>query len=80
MRALLLIYAQTHHHPTPPLALPVLFAPMDPDHSANPPSSPPFGSEEESDNRDLGVGLADAQLALSRRRMLDLVNRLHSTG
>jgi hypothetical protein len=27
-----------------------------------------------------GVGLSDAQLSQSRRRTLDLVNRLHSTG
>jgi hypothetical protein len=27
-----------------------------------------------------GVGLSDPQLSQGRRRMLDLVNRLHSTG
>lgn len=31
-------------------------------------------------DRDVGVGLSDPQVAQGRRRMLDLVNRLHSTG
>jgi hypothetical protein len=32
------------------------------------------------DDRSKGVGLSDPQLSKGRRRMLDMVNRLHSTG
>jgi hypothetical protein len=31
-------------------------------------------------NDESGVGLSDASLSRGRREMLDLVNRLHSTG
>ena len=38
-------------------------------------------SEDNSPHTDAGmVGLSDPQLSQGRRRMLDLVNRLHSTG
>ena len=77
--SLLLLYAPTY--PSLPLAPPIFSAPMDSvlGHNADPTGSPTFGSEGETD-RDLAIGLADAQLSQSRRRMLDLVNRLHSTG
>ncbi|KAF7977729.1 hypothetical protein HWV62_2796 [Athelia sp. TMB] len=39
----------------------------------------PSASESDVD-QDVGVGLSDPHVAQSRRRMLDLVNRLHSTG
>ena len=34
----------------------------------------------DSNNVDGGVGLSNPRLSQSRRRMLDLVNKLHSTG
>ncbi|RXW23709.1 hypothetical protein EST38_g2143 [Candolleomyces aberdarensis] len=41
------------------------------------PPSPPVDAI---DDHETGVGLSDAQLSQSRRQMLDLVNRLQSTG
>ena len=47
------------------------------DESLSDPAAP--GSDSGA-NHDVGVGLSDPQVAQGRRRMLDLVNRLHSTG
>jgi len=43
------------------------------------PSTPESTYSLKSDD-EVGVGLSDPQLSDGRRRMLDLVNRLHSTG
>jgi hypothetical protein len=41
------------------------------------PPPPPTASD---DDPTRGVGLSDPQLSHGRRKMLDMVNRLHSTG
>ena len=43
-------------------------------------SSPDLGLGRRSSGNGNGVGLSNPQLAHGRRTMLDLVNRLHSTG
>ncbi|KAJ3539480.1 hypothetical protein NMY22_g4720 [Coprinellus aureogranulatus] len=47
---------------------------------ATPDSLSPRGEKADLNETESGVGLSDAQLSPSRRQMLDLVNRLHSTG
>ncbi|KAF7341477.1 hypothetical protein MVEN_01885000 [Mycena venus] len=46
--------------------------------SSVPPS--PLPSSHEDEQMDRGYGLSDPQLAQVRRKMLDLINRLHNTG
>jgi hypothetical protein len=59
---------------THPLSSPVIMAaPQSPQVLPSPPL-------DAIDDHETGVGLSDAQLSQSRRQMLDLVNRLQSTG
>ncbi|KAG1746767.1 P-loop containing nucleoside triphosphate hydrolase protein [Suillus paluster] len=48
--------------------------------SSTPPSDVDFPSESEDNHDQDGVGLSDPTLSSHRRRMLDLINRLHMTG
>ena len=44
------------------------------------PGSPASTHSSLEDEEDVGVGLSDRKLSEGRRHMLDLINRLHSTG